>query len=164
MEKAAQPFFHEWEIIVEEFIKPILLLISGSMITLCAQMFLKRKDRTEKKNILIRAKLEQAYELSIESQRWLSEETSGHSQNPHPFDKVRMLIALYAPELSSTEQRIEELEYQYFKTRERASNERFSGKLSRGESEEIIEEETLNLVNCHYELRQQIKELVRKLT
>jgi len=74
-----------------------------------------------------------------------------------------MLIALYAPELSSAEQRIEKLEYQYFKKRERVSNERFSGRLSSVKSEENIEEETLNLVNCHYELRQQIKELVRKL-
>ena len=129
-----------------------------------AKIGVKWKDRTEKKNILIREKLEQAYELSIESHRWLSEETLGHSQNPHPFDKVRMLIALYAPELSSTEQRIEELEYQYFKTRTRVSNERVSGNLSRDEAEKLIEEETLNLLNCHYELRQQIKELVWKLT
>jgi hypothetical protein len=148
---------------VEGFIKAVLLLIAGSVITLCAQIFLKRKDRTEKKNTLIREKLEQAYELSIESQRWLSEEISGHSKNSHPFDKMKMLIALYAPELSSAEQRIEELEYQYFKTRERVSNERFSGRLSLGESEEIIDKETMNLINCLYELRQQIKELVRKL-
>lgn len=147
-----------------ELIKTVALLIVGSGITLCSQIFLKSQDRTEKKNILIREKLEQAYELSIESHRWLSEESSGHSQNPHPFDKVRILIALYAPELSSTEQRIEELEYQYFKTRERVSNERASGKLSRDESEKLIEEETLNLLNCHYELRRQIKELVRKIT
>ena len=148
---------------MEAFIKAVLLLIAGSVITLCAQIFLKRKDRTEKKKILIREKLEQAYELSIESQRWLSEEISRHSQNSPPFDKVRMLIALYAPELSRAEQRIEKLEYQYFKKRERVSNERFSGRLSSVKSEENIEEETLNLVNCHYELRQQIKELVRKL-
>jgi hypothetical protein len=69
-------------------------LIVGSGITLCSQIFLKWKDRTEKKNTLIREKLEKAYELSIESPRWLSEETSGHGQNPHPFDKVRMLIGL----------------------------------------------------------------------
>lgn len=87
----------------------------------------------------------------------------GHSQNSHPFDKVRMLIALYAPELSSTEQQLEELEYQYFKTRERVSNERALEKLSLDESEKLIEKETLNLLNCHYELRQQIKELVQKL-
>lgn len=147
-----------------EIIKTVVLLILGSSITLCSQIFLKWKDRTEKKNILIREKLEQAYELSIESHRWLSEETSGHSKNPCPFDKVRMLIALYAPELSSTEQRIEELEYQYFKTRAHVSNERALGKLSSDESEKLIEKEILNLLNCHYELRQQIKELVRKLT
>jgi len=149
---------------VLEIIKTVVLLIVGSGITLCSQIFLKWKDRTEKKNILIREKLEQAYELSIESHRWLSEETLGHSQNPCPFDKVRMLIALYAPELSSTEQRIEELEYQYFKTRAHVSNERALGKLSSGESEKLMEKEILNLLNCHYELRQQIKELVRKLT
>jgi len=78
---------------VLELIKTVALLIVGSGITLCSQIFLKSQDRTEKKNILIREKLEQAYELSIESHRWLSEESSGHSQNPHPFDKVRMLIA-----------------------------------------------------------------------
>jgi len=155
---------YEREIIVLEIIKTVVFLIVGSGITFCSQIFLKWKDRTEKRNILIREKLEQAYELSIESHRWLSEETSGHSQNHHPFDKVRMLIALYAPELSSTEQRIEELEYQCFKTRARVSNERALGKLSRDESEKLIDEETLNLLNCHYELRQQIKELVRKLT
>jgi hypothetical protein len=149
---------------VLELIKTVALLIVGSGITLCSQIFLKSQDRTEKKNILIREKLEKAYELSIESHRWLSEESSGHSQNPHPFDKVRMLIALYAPELSSTEQRIEELEYLYFKTRARVSNERVSGNLSRDEAEKLIEEETSNLLNCHYELRQQIKELVWKLT
>jgi len=149
---------------VLEIIKTVALLIVGSGITLCSQIFLKWKDRTEKKNILIREKLEQAYELSIESHRWLSEEASGHNQNPCPFDKVRMLIALYAPELSSTEQRIEELEYQYFKTRAHVSNERALGKLSSGESEKLIEKEILNLLNCHYELRQQIKKLVRKLT
>lgn len=146
-----------------EIIKTVVLLIVGSAITLCSQIFLKWKDHTERKNTLIREKLEQAYELSIESNRWLSEEISGHSRNHNPFDKVRMLIALYAPELSSTEQRLEELEYQYFKTRARVSNERALGKLSRDESEKFIEEETLNLLNCHYELRQQIKELVRKL-
>ena len=113
-----------------EFIKAVVLLIAGGVITLCAQILLKRKDRTEKKNILIREKLEQAYKLSIESQRWLSEEISGHSQNSHPFDKVRMLIALYAPELSSAEQQIEGLEFQYFKMRERVSNESSSGKMS----------------------------------
>jgi hypothetical protein len=149
---------------VLEIIKTVVLLIVGSGITLCSHIFLKWKDRTEKKNILIREKLEQAYELSIESHRWLSEETLGHSQNSHPFGKVRMLIALYAPELSSTEQRIEELEYQYFKTRAHVSNERASGKLSRDESEKLIAKETLNLLNCHYELRKQIKEIVWKLT
>jgi len=146
-----------------EFIKTVVLLIIGSGITLCSQILLKWKDRTEKKNILIREKLEQAYELSIESQRWLSEEM-GHNQNTCPFNKVRMLIALYAPELSSTLQRIEQLEYRYFKTREHVSNESATGKLSRDESEKLIEEETLNLVNCHYELRKQIEALVRKLT
>ena len=146
-----------------EFIKSVSLLIAGGLITLCAQVFLKRKDRTEKKNILIREKLEQAYELSIESQRWLTEELSRNSQNQNPFDKVRMLIGLYAPELSVTMNRIEELEYQYFKTRERVSNETLSRQLSRDESDKIIEEETLNLVNCHYELRQHIEKLVRKL-
>ena len=148
---------------MEELIKAALLLITGGAITLGAQIFLKRKDRNEKKNTLIREKLEQAYELSIESQRWLSEEISGHSQNTHPFDKLRMLIALYGQELPSAEQRIEAQEFQYFKMREQVSNERSSGTLSFDKSQELIEKETLNLVNCHYELRQQIKELVRKL-
>jgi len=146
-----------------DVIKPVLLLIAGGVITLCAQMFLKRRDRTIVRNTLIREKLEQAYTLSIESQRWLSEKTSGHSKNPHPFDQLRMLIALYAPELTSTEQRIEEIEYQYFKTREQVSNEKFAGIVSGGEFAETLEQVTLDLVNCHYKLRQQIKALVRKL-
>ena len=147
-----------------EFIKTVVLLIIGCCITLCSQIFIKWKDQNEKKKVMIREKLEEAYTLSIESQRWLSDEISGQSEKSHPFDKVRMLLALYAPELSNTEKRIQELEYKYFKKREWVSNERVSGNLSRGQSEEIIAQEAMDLINCHYELRQQIKELVRKLS
>jgi len=34
-----------------EFIKTVVLLIVGSGITLCSQIFLKWKDRTEKKKL-----------------------------------------------------------------------------------------------------------------